>query len=385
MFEFSVPTKVIFGDGIVNKLGEIVKDYGERIFLVTDARTMQDTGYITKVKKLLEDNSYGVLLYNKIYSSSKNDSNSSIANRGADQARHAKCDVIVGFGGKTTLNIAKAINFLVSNGGNLEDYFLGRKGNEKKTTYIEIPTGYGIMPGLTNSFYVLDKFDSVKKCIDTKNNYADIVLMDPRLTTTITGKSSAYIGIDTLAIAIETFVSRNINPFAESMAIKAIELIHSNLAKSLQDPENVSFRSLLSTSGILTSLAIENSSPGLCYAISLAMNSVYGVYQGLITSMLLPPIMEFNLTTCANKYIHVARAFGKNVSDITVVEAAIKAIEEVRKITTDMRIPTKLSELNIDKNELMQVAKLAKQYEFMQYLPRPVTKDDIYTILTAAY
>ncbi|MDH4128230.1 MAG: iron-containing alcohol dehydrogenase [Spirochaetota bacterium] len=385
MFEFSVPTKVIYGDGFINKVGDITKDYGERIFLVTDAKTMQETGYITKVKKLLEDQSYGVLLFNKIYSSSKNDSNSNIVNRGADQARHAKCDVIVGFGGKTTLNIAKAISFLVSNGGNLEDYFLGRKGNEKKVTYIEIPTAYGFMPGLSNSFYILDKFDSVKKGIETSNNYADVVLVDPKLTTTIPGKLSAYIGIENLSLAIESFISKKNNPFAEALSIKAIELVYNNLAKSLQDPENISFKGLLCTSGILTSLAVANSSPGLCYAISLAMNSVFGVYQGLVSSILLPQVMEFNITSSANKYVYVAKALGKNVLDITVVEAAIKAIEEVRKIISDLRIPTKLSELNIDKEELMQVAKLVRQYEFIQYLPRPVTKDDIYSILVAAY
>ncbi|MDH5680556.1 MAG: iron-containing alcohol dehydrogenase, partial [Spirochaetota bacterium] len=167
MFDFSVPTKIVFGENILGQLGQLARQYGERVFLVSDAKAMQDTGYLTKVKKHLEEESYGVLLYNRVYSQSQADSNSEIVNRGADQARHAKCNVIVGIGGKTTLQIAKAIAFLVSNGGNLEDYFLGRKGDNKKVSYIEIPTGYGFIPGLTNFFYVTDKFDSVKKSVET--------------------------------------------------------------------------------------------------------------------------------------------------------------------------------------------------------------------------
>ncbi len=385
MFEFSVPTKVIFGEGVIDRLGEITKEYGGRVFLVSDARAMQETGYLSKIKKILEESSYGVLLYNRVYSTSKADSNSEIVNRGADQARHAKCDVIVGFGGKTTLQIAKAIAFLVSNGGNLEDYFLGRKGDKKTVAYIEVPSGYGFVPGLTNFFYILDKFDSLKKSVETKLNYADVVLLDPRLTTTIPSKSSTYIGIELLSMAIESFVSKNMTSISEALAIKAVELIATNLAKSIQDPENVTFRGFMCTSGILTSLAVANSSPGICFALSLAMNSIYTIPQYVVSSVILPHVMEFNLTSCANKYVYIAKAFGEQVGDITVVEAAIKAIEGVRKVLTDLRIPSRLSELNIDKSELLQVARLARSYEFIHYLPRPVSKDDLFNILASSF
>ena len=385
MFDFSVPTKIVFGENILSQLGQLARQYGERIFLVTDAKAMQDTGYLSKVKKLLEEESYGVLLYNRVYSQSQSDSNSEIVNRGADQARHAKCNVIVGIGGKTSLQIAKAIAFLVSNGGNLEDYFLGRKGDKKKVSYIEIPTGYGFIPGLTNFFYVTDKFDSIKKVVETPKNHADLVLIDPRLSITLPGKTSSYIGVELLSLAIETFISKRMTPIAEAMAIKAIDNIATNLAKSIQDPENVLFKSHLSTASVLTSIALANSAPGICFALSMALNSVFGLYHGLSASILLPHVMEFNLTSCANRYVHVAKAFGENVNDITVVEAAIKAIEGIRKILTDLRIPISLGELNIDKGELMKVARLTRNYEFMNFLPRPVSKDDLFNILNSAY
>ena len=385
MFEFSVPSKIVFGEGLINSIGETVSEYGDKVFLVTDAVAMQETNYLTKIKKQLEEHCYGVLLFNRIYSHSQTDSNSDIVNKGADQAAHARCNVIVGFGGKTTLHVAKAIAFLVSNGGNLEDYFLGRKGDQKKVVYIEIPTGFSYMPGITNSFYILDRFDQTKKIIETEKNYCDLLLMDPKLTTTIPAKSSAPMGVELLSFAIDALISKKSNAIAESFAIKSIELLANNLIKSIQDPENVNFRGHIATAGILATLAAENSSAGLGFALSMALNSVYGVYQGVAASILLPHIMEFNLTSCANKYVHIAKAFGENIFDLTVVEAAIKAIEGVRKILTDLRIPVRLSEMNIDKDDFMHVAKMARSYDFMNYLPRPVSKEDLFNILNTAY
>jgi len=385
MIEFTVPSRVIFGEGTINRVGELVKGFGERVFLVSDAQAMHEAGYLAKVKKLLEDECYGVILYNRIYSHSRQDSNSDIVNRGANQAKQAQCNVVVGLGGKTTLNIAKAIAFLISNGGKLEDYFLGRSGGKKKVKYIEIPAGYGFMPGLTNSFYVLDRIEPFKKGVEASNNYADLLLMDPKLTTTIPGKSSAHMGIELLALAIESLVYKKATAISESFAVRAIELLATNLTKSIQDPENIIFKTHVCMAGVLTSLAIGNSSPGVGYALSMGLKSAYGLYQGVSSSILLPHIMEFNLTSCANKYVQIAKAFGENVFDITIVEAAIKAIEEVRKIIVDLRVPTKLSEMNIEKDNLMQVAKSARNYEFMHYIPRPVSKEDLHNILNAAF
>ncbi len=381
MFEFNIPTKIILGNGVINRIGEITRELGERVFLVSDAVTMQETGYLSKVKKLLEDEGHGVLPFYKVYS----DSHSDIVNKGADQARHAKCDIVVGFGGKTTLNIAKAIAHLISNDGNLEDYFLGKKSDKKKITYVEVPSTHGYIPGVTNYFYVLDKFDRVKKSVEHKNNYADLIIADPKVTTTLPSKHAAAIGMEMLAIAVESYISKASTPVSEAFALRSIESIGSNLVKTSSDQENINFRTIISTAGVLGSLALANSTLGSCYALSLALNSVFGIYQSMVCSILLPHVMEFNLTSSANRYVQIAKAFGENVADITVVEAAIKAIEFVRKLLFDLKIPTKLGELEVDKEQLEKVAKIARNYEFLHYLPRPVSKEDLYNILIAAY
>lgn len=381
MFEFSIPTKIIEGQGYINKIGEIVNENGSRIFLVSDALTMQETGYLSKVKTLIEEQTHGVLVFNKVYS----DSNSDLVNKGADQARNANCDCIVGFGGKTTLNIAKAIAFLVANGGILEDYFLGKKGKKKNICYIEVPSAFGYFPGLTDKFYVTDKYEGMKKAITSPYNYADIVLIDPKLTSTIPTKFSASIAMQNIAIAIDTYISKAANVISDTFSLRSMEFTSHNITKSIQDAENIQLRSMLSSAGLFTSLAVANSSPGITYALSLGLNAIYGIYQGITSSILLPYVMEYSLTSSANKFVQIAKAFGEDTTDITVVEAAIKAIEGVRKLLYDLKIPQKLSDLELDKEELFNAAKVARSYEFLHFLPRPVSQEDLYNILISAF
>lgn len=380
MFRFAFPTKIIYGQGAIDRIGDLVKEYGDRILLVTDTVMMQEAGYLAKVKKLLEEESHGVLLYNKVHSAADSD----IVNKGADQGRHARCNVVVGFGGQTTLNVAKAIAFLISNKGNMEDYFIAAKGERKVISYIEIPSTHGFLPGLTYSFAVKDKYDGIIKQVENPFNYADMTIVDPKITLSLPKEYTGYIGLEILSLAVESFLSKGATPFSDAFAIKAIETLELYLKKAVQDPENLNFRNNLSIAGIMASLAVANSTPGSCYALALALKSLYGVNLGLASTILLPNIMEFNLTTAPTRYVQIAKSFGENVVEMSVVEAAIKAIDHVRNIMFALKVPQSLADLDISKGELEKVAKIAQGYNFMYYLPRPVSKDDLENILDSA-
>ncbi len=381
MFDYTLPTRILFGQGYISKVGEIIKEYGERVLLVSDSDSMYETGYLTRVKTALEDNTHGVLIYDKVVS----DSNSDLVNAGADQARHARCDVVVGFGRKHTLNIAKAISYILKYGGKMEDYFLGRSSDKQRNvTYIEIPSGHGICPGLTRNFYVIDKFDGVKKSIEKSKYYADVVISDPKLATTVPGNYARSIAIETLAYATDALVSKSATVISDAYAIKAIELIGASLVKSMSDPENVNYRANLSVGGLLTSMALSVSNPCTTFALALALSSVLGTYQSAAAAVLMPHVMEFNLTSTPNKYVQIARSFGENIENITVVEAAIKAIEGVRKMSFDVGAPQRLSDLDVNSDKLWDVVKVTRSYEFLHHQPRASSKDELYNLLNGA-
>ena len=380
MGDFSFPTRVIEGPHSINQVGEIVKQYGSRVLLIGDSVAAQEGGWLQKIKTIIEDNTHGVILYDKLTSKSNSDD----VNKIAEQGRFAHCDIVIGFGGRNVLHIAKAVTFLISNGGILEDYFLGKKGKGKNIAYIEIPTTPGLIPGVTGYFQIIDRYDGLKKILDAEL-YADAVFLDPKLTTSLPEEFVKTIGIEIIALSIEAFFNKTSNFFVETYALKAIEFVNNNLKKTVKDPENLNVRNILCQAGLLTSLGVKVSSQGLAYAISLSINSLYGINHGLLMAVILPYIMEFNLTTPANKLVFITKAFGENVADISVVEAAIKAIEDVRKLTIENGIPQRLSDLKIAEDDLTKIARISRNYDFLHNLPRPVSREDIFAILSSAY
>jgi len=380
MGDFLLPTRIIEGTNTINEIGEIVRQYGSRVILIGDSLVAQEGGWLQKIKTMIEDSAHGVLLYGKVDSKSNSDD----ANKATEQARFAHCDVVVGFGGRNVLHLAKSVAFLLSNGGILEDYFLGKKGKGKTVAYVEIPTTPGYIPGLIGDFQIIDKYDGLKKNLPA-SVYADAVVLDPKLTSSLADDFVKTIGVETVCIAIESFLSRSSNFMVETYSLKSIEYLNANLKKSVKDPENSNLRSIICQAGILASMGLKFSSPGLSYAMAMAINSIYGINQALALSVVLPYVMEFNLTTSANKLVFICKAFGENISDISVVEAAIKAIESLRKLSIENNIPQRLSELKIAEDDLVKIAKISRNYDFLHNLPRPVSREDILTILSSAY
>lgn len=380
MGSFVFPTRILEGYNSINQIADVIRGYGNRILLIGDSVASEEGGWLQKIKTIIEDHTHGVILFDKVDSKS----NSDVANQAAEQGRYARCDVVVGFGGRTALHIAKAVTFLISHGGILEDYFLGKKGKGKNIAYIEIPTTPGYIPGMTSDFQVIDRYDGLKKFLNAEV-YADVVVLDPKITTSLSEDFVKSIGLETIAIAIEAFFNKTNNFISETNALRAVEVVNNYLTKSVRDPEDTKIRNYLCEGAILASMGLNFSSQGLSYAISMAINSIYGINQALVMSVVLPYVMEFNLTTAANKLVFICKAFGEDVGDISVVEAAIKAIESVRKLSIENNIPQRLSELNIAEEDLVKIAKISRNYDFLHNLPRPVSREDILTILSSAY
>lgn len=380
MGDFFFPSRIIEGNNSINQLPDLISTFGSRVLLIGDSIASQEGGWLQKIKTMLENNTHGVIIYDKVDSKSNTDA----VNRAAEQGKFAHCDVIVGFGGRNVLHIAKAVTFLISHEGIIEDYFLGKKGKGKKIAYIEIPTTPGYIPGLIKDFQIIDKYDGLKKYFES-DILADMVIIDPKVTTSLSEDFVKTIGIETIAIAIESFLSKNTNFFVETYAMKAIEYVSNNLKKTVKDPENLNVRSIICQGGLLASMALNFSSQGLSYAIAMALNSIYGINQALLMSVMIPYVMEFNLTTSANKLVFICKAFGDNIADISVVEAAIKAVENMRKISIENGIPQRLSELNVVEEDLVKVAKISRNYDFLHNLPRPVSREDILAILSSAF
>lgn len=381
VLEFNNPTRVIVGVNVVNRLPEIIEEFGERVLIVTSSE-MVEQGIVEKVQGLADTRAYGVLVFDKVDSIS----GSETVDEGVLLARESKANVIIGLGGANTLNIAKAIAFIAGNeGGYLADYFAGRIGKRRKITYIEIPSTHGICYGLLDSFFITDNEDGTRREYRNKYNYADVLISDPRLTLSLPNKFIVAIGIEVLAQAYDAYISKSANMVTEAFASLAMEQVATNLKQSIIETDNVQLRNSLCNAGVFSSLALNSSRPGTTFALAQALGNRMGVYRGIGFSIILPHVMEFNLTASPTKYLKIAKSLGENVSDISVVEAAIKAVEGVRKILFDLNVPQRLKNFDVDEDRFDEIVRDARTFDFLNMLPRPVTYDDLLNILSSAY
>ena len=380
VFEFNIPSRIIVGLHVVNRLPELIQDFGERVMIVTN-ETMVQQGILRRVQSLAESKAYGVIVFDKVTSEAGSD----VVDEGVLLARESRINVVIGLGGANTMNIAKAIAFIAGNDGYIADYFAGRTSKRKKVAYIEIPSTHGICYGLLDSFFVRDVDDDIRKEYRSRFNFADIVLVDPKLTVSLAPKFVVAIGIEVLAHACEAYISKAASVLTESYIGNAMELVCANLKQAIIEPDNMNCRQALSTAAVFSSIALNSSRPGTTFALAMAMATKLGLYRGIGVSIILPHVMEFNLTASPNKYVRIARSFGEDVNDISVVEAAIKAIEAVRKLLFDLNVPQRLKNFEIEPDRFDDVVRDARTYDFLSVLPRSVTYDDLLNILNAAY
>jgi alcohol dehydrogenase len=131
-------------------------------------------------------------------------------------------------------------------------------------------------------------------------------------------------------------------------------------------------------------MALYGSTPGMSAACAMGLASASDISPQIVASVILPHVMEFNLTAAANKFIQIAMALGEKVADITVIEAAIMAIESIRRLMMDLHIPQRLLEYNIDQNTVGKAAQIGSEYDFLSYAPRPAGRSEMSEIYSAA-
>jgi len=380
ILEIHVPTRIITGPNVVNRLPEIIPSFGERVLIVTDKK-IEEFGFIDKIKKLVESKVHGVIVYDEVTSLSGVD----VVDDGILLARESKVDVVIGLGGANTLNVAKAIAHIAGNDGYTEDYFAGRIAKKKKIAYIEIPTTHGINYGLLDAFYIRDNNDDLKREYRSKINFADVVLADPTFTKSLPNKFVVALSVELLAHAFDSYLSKRSTLLTEAYATMVFELVGANIKKAVLETDNVQVRQNLSQAGIMASLALNSSRPGIIFALTQPLYLKLGLYHGIGSCILLPHVMEYNLTSSPGKYVKIAKALGENVADISVVEAAIKAVEAIRKILFDLNVPQRLNAFDVDEEKFHDVVRDARTFDFLNVLPRVASYDDLLNILISAH
>ena len=378
--DFWIPTKVKFGVDVVNRIGGICKPYGDRVILVTEG-ILHESGIIERIESILEKNGLKVITFDEVVPGAM----SNTIDDGTHLAKVAKADCIIGLGGVRALCIARGIAMLSTNEGEIYDYFAELVQKEKGLPYIEIPSTTRNPFMFNDEFWTIDARNRDCRIVKLLPNFTRHIIIDPLISATLPKRFSATTTIDTIAWAVDGFTSKKSNYISDVMFKNALELIFNNLSVLMNKPEDINARTNLAMSGFLTGLGLSLSKPGIAAALSLVLNSKYQIPKSICTTILLTNVMDFNITAVPNKFVEIARLIGHDINDLTIIEAAIKGIELIKKMIIEFDLPLRLDDFNMKKDDLIEVAEETRHLEMINYIPRPVSIEDLYNILELAF
>jgi choline dehydrogenase len=380
---FEIPTVMKHGIGAVKALAQEARDLGmKRPLIVTDAGVVA-AGILDRAITPLQTAGMDYVTFEKIVP------NPAIAlvDEGAAVFRSERCDGIIGLGGGSPMDAAKAIGVVASNGGSIRAYEWAdpQPITKRIPPTICVPTTAGTGSEVTLWAVITDPERKIKyNAGGTGLIGAWVALLDPELTLDLPAAVTAGTGMDALAHAIECYTCAYAQPLPDAVALLAMEYVGQYLRVAFAQGHNLDARYKMMMGAMLGGLSYGTESAGAAHAMSQSAGGVHDVPHGALTARLLGPVMEYNYMGEPQKFARIAQALGEDVYGLSVWEAAEKAVEAVMRLTEDVEIPT-LQELGFSEEELPMLAEIA--YNDPQTIgnPRDLTLESYHKIYQRAF
>jgi alcohol dehydrogenase class IV len=377
---FHIPTRVVFGLDTINRIGQLVTDFGERAFLVTEA-ILYEGKVINKVQEILDKKGVPYIVFDEVVPNAT----SRTVDDGVTLARGSHADVVIGLGGVRTLSIAKSIAMTAPSENDMDDFLSGVQPQSLPLAYIEVPTTCRNPFMFSDEYLVVDGRDRTGKIGRTQNGITKVALIDPKVSLTLPAKYTATTIMDTLLGCIEGFLSAKANFLSDTYLQRAIEVMGGVIKEGIQNVDDIRMRMNASTAGLLMGLGLSTSRLGIGSALAFAINARFMSPKSWVSTIFLPYVMEFALNVRGDRIAQVARLLGEDVSDASSVEAPVRAIDAVRRVISSLGLPTRLREFDLALDDMIEVAGAARSFDMMNYLPRVVSTEDIYELIKSAF
>jgi alcohol dehydrogenase len=369
---FHLPTEIIFGAGAVGQVGQIVRQKlgVSRPFLVTD-KGIDDAGILKKMKTPLA----GIPVFADVEPNPKQ----TTVDRGAEIARALAPDLLIGLGGGSAIDAAKAIALLVTNPGRIEDYEGKERYRVPPVRLLAIPTTCGTGSEVTWVSVITHTGRKFKMSIKGPQMYPAAALVDPDLLMTLPAHLVASTGLDALTHAVEACTVKPAGFITDALALKALRLIFHYLPAGFRDISgNAEAREGLMKGSLLAGMAFGNSDVGAVHCLAESIGSLYDTPHGVANAIFLPYVMEFNLEAAAEKYSRIAAVAGIEAADRR--EAARVLIQKIKDLSRDFSIPA-FRDLGIPESDFELIAQKSFENNSNPSNPRECTAADYLDIL----
>ncbi len=383
-FTFQTAPVVHFGAGCIAQLpGQIEALCGSRPLIVTDKGIM-NAGLIAPVQKALTDAGLAVEIFDQVVA----DPPEAVVQNAIDMAKQTRADIIIGLGGGSSLDTAKVVAALAINGAqSMADIYGVAALDKGGLPTILVPTTSGTGSEVT-AISIITTGETTKAGIVSPHLYADAAILDPALTLGLPPDVTAATGIDAMVHAIEAYTGRHAkNPISDMLAIEALKLLTNNIETACFDGANMTAREAMLRGSMLAGQAFANSPVGAIHALAYPLGGIYHIPHGLSNALVMPHIMQFNLTTAAPHYAELADALGIPQGGADTPERkAQQLIDFLEDLAVKVKAPRRLREVGIDSSALPELADAAMlQTRLLVNNPREVTLEDAQRIYADAW
>jgi alcohol dehydrogenase len=374
-FDYQPQTRVVFGSGTLERLGELARDLGATRALVVTDPGLEAAGHPQRALESLKKAAVQTWLFDQV----EENPTTVHVERGLAEAQKHRIDLLIAVGGGSSMDCAKGINFLLTNGGTIGDYKGFGKATKPMLPSIGVPTTAGTGSEGQSYALVADPQTHMKMaCGDRKAAFRTAIL-DPDVTVSQPARVTAVTGVDALSHALESHVCTRRSPLSQSFSRAAWRLLSANFETVLRDPANRDARGAMQLGAHFAGTAIENSMLGACHACANPLTAHYGLTHGIAIGIMLPHVIRLNAAVAGRLYADLAQDAGTVEGD-DAAALATRFTELVRM----SGLPTTLTSCGINSGILPVLAEEAAQQWTARFNPRPVTEKDLLKLFEAA-
>jgi alcohol dehydrogenase len=382
-FDYRARTRLVFGLNVVEQAGELARELqAKKILLVTDPGIVA-AGHAERVQRLLESAKIKVTLFGK--------ARENPTTRDVDDcltaAKSAGVDTIVGLGGGSSMDTAKGCNFLLTNGGRMQDYWGTGKASRPMLPLIAIPTTAGTGSECQSFALIADERTHQKMACGDPKAAARIAILDPALTLSQPERVAACTGVDAITHAVETAVTKKRNALSLMYSHQAFKLVANSFSRVLREPQNLEARGCMLLGAALAGTAIETSMLGAAHSAANPLTAHYGIVHGVAVGIMLPHVVRFNGQDAVARHAYAELASAPEIACVSdghepALEALVARLDSLLNLA---QIPRSLADCGVKRSKIKTLAAEAARQWTAGFNPRPVLESDFVALYEAAF
>ncbi len=389
-FEFYTAGRIIYGRGEFDRIGELAANFGRKAMVIRGGDYLRQAGVIDRLAAALDAHDIG-----RAYYVVKGEPQITTIDEAVEEARLAECDLVIGLGGGSALDTAKAVAGLLTNGGSALDYMevigQGKPITKPAAPLIAVPTTAGTGSEVTRNAVIADKARKFKASMRSFYLIPRVALVDPALTHTMPPAVTASTGLDALTQVIESYVSNRAQPLTDGIALRGIRLAARSLRRAYQDGEDATARDDMALAALMGGIALANAGLGAVHGFAAPLGASFPIPHGVACAALLPHVMAANVAALRRedpasptlvRYADVGEALlGRRLStEEATIDAGIAFVEE---LVRDLNIPP-LSQFGMTEEDIPDLVERAKRASSMRYNPVRLSDEALAEILRRA-